>query len=149
MVAELYLQAEVVGCPTVCRHFWAQGVPYKGMPVGDVAQVLEQPHTFCDERGLGFGAYPMHELAAHPQAAEVLRLFADHVGAAELTTGGSPPGLYMRLERQDRRFGRNRSRACQAASRPCSRSRSWVPRVPTVHPMASAGTRNQHQTRTR
>jgi hypothetical protein len=93
MVAELWLQLEVVGCPTVCRHCWAQGVPYQAMPVGDVAQVLEQAHTFCDEQGLGFGAYPMHELAAHPQAAELLRLFADHVGAAEfepLSTTGVP-----------------------------------------------------------
>jgi hypothetical protein len=28
MVAEFWLQVEVVGCPTVCRHCWAQGVPY-------------------------------------------------------------------------------------------------------------------------
>jgi hypothetical protein len=28
MVATLDLQVEVVGCPTVCRHCWAQGVPY-------------------------------------------------------------------------------------------------------------------------
>jgi hypothetical protein len=84
MVAELYLQAEVVGCPTVCRHCWAQGVPYQAMPVGEVAWVLEQAHAFCDEQGLGFGAYPMHEVASHPQAAEILRLFADHVGAASV-----------------------------------------------------------------
>jgi hypothetical protein len=35
----------------------------------------------------------MHELAAHPHAAELLRLFADHVGAAEfepLSTTGVP-----------------------------------------------------------
>jgi hypothetical protein len=35
----------------------------------------------------------MHELAAHPQAAELLRLFADHAGAAEfepLSTTGVP-----------------------------------------------------------
>jgi len=93
MVAELWLQVEVVGCPTVCRHCWAQGVPYQAMPVEDVAWVLEQAHRFCDAHGLGFGAYPMHELAAHPQAAELLRLFADHVGAAEfepLATTGVP-----------------------------------------------------------
>jgi hypothetical protein len=93
MVATLYLQVEVVGCPTVCRHCWAQGVPYPAMPVDDVAWVLEQAHRFCDDHGLGFGAYPMHELAAHPQAAELLRLFADHVGAAEfepLSTTGVP-----------------------------------------------------------
>jgi hypothetical protein len=93
MVATLYLQAEVVGCPTVCRHCWAQGAPYQAMPVDDVAWVLGQAHAFCDAHGLGFGAYPMHELAAHPQAPEVLRLFADHVGAAEfepLSTTGVP-----------------------------------------------------------
>ena len=93
MVATLYLQVEVVGCPTVCRHCWAQGVPYPAMPVDDVAWVLEQARRFCDDHGLGFGAYPMHELAAHPRAAELLRLFADHVGAAEfepLSTTGVP-----------------------------------------------------------
>jgi hypothetical protein len=93
MAATLYLQVEVVGCPTVCRHCWAQGVPYQAMPVGDVAWVLEQTHRFCDDHGLGFGAYPTHELAAHPQAAALLRLFANHVGAAEfepLSTTGVP-----------------------------------------------------------
>jgi hypothetical protein len=94
MVAELWLQVEVVGCPTVCRHCWAQGVPYPAMPVHDVAWVLEQARRFCDDHGLGFGAYPMHEVAAHPQATELLRLFADYVGGAEiepLATTGVPP----------------------------------------------------------
>jgi hypothetical protein len=93
MVATLDLQVEVVGCPTVCRHCWAQGVPYPAIPVHEVAWVLEQAHRFCDDHGVGFGAYPMHELAAHPQAAELLRLFADHVGPAEfepLSTTGVP-----------------------------------------------------------
>jgi hypothetical protein len=93
MATELYLQVEVVGCPTVCRHCWAQGMPYQAMPAEDVAWVLEQAHRFCDNHGLGFGAYPMHEVAAHPEAAEILRLFADHVGAAEfepLATTGVP-----------------------------------------------------------
>src|SRR4029450_4938611 len=96
MVARLDLQVEVVGCPTVCRHCWAQGVPYPAMPVDDVAWVLEQTRRFCDDHGLGFGAYPMHELAAHPQAAEVLGVFADHVGAAEfeaVSTTGVPLAL--------------------------------------------------------
>jgi hypothetical protein len=93
MVARVELLIEVVGCPTVCRHCWAQGVPYQTMPLGDVASVLEQAHRFCDEHGLGFYAYPMHEVAAHPQAAEILRLVRDHVGAAEfepLATTGVP-----------------------------------------------------------
>jgi hypothetical protein len=93
MAVKLWLQVEVMGCPTACRHCWAQGVPYPMMPVADVAWVLEQAHRFCDDHGLGFGAYPMHELAAHPQAVELLGLFADHVGAAEfepLATTGVP-----------------------------------------------------------
>jgi hypothetical protein len=93
MVESLYLLIEVVGCPTVCRHCWAQGTPYGAMSLGEVGTVLEEARRFCAERGLAFGAYPMHELAAHPQAAELLRLFADYVGAAEfepLTTTGVP-----------------------------------------------------------
>jgi hypothetical protein len=93
IVEQLWLQVEVVGCPTICRHCWAQGVSYQAMPVDDIAWVLEQAHAFCNEHGLGFGAYPMHEVAAHPQAAEILRLFADYVGAAEfepLATTGVP-----------------------------------------------------------
>jgi hypothetical protein len=93
MVARLELQVEVVGCPTICRHCWAQGISYPAMPVEDVAWVLEPTRRFCDDHGLGFSAYPMHEVAAHPQAAELLRVFADHVGAAEfepLSTTGVP-----------------------------------------------------------
>jgi hypothetical protein len=93
MVAKLWLQVEVAGCPTVCRHCWAQGVAYPAMPVQDVAWVLERTHRFCDVHGLGFGAYPMHELAAHPAATRLLELFTDHVGAAEfepLATTGVP-----------------------------------------------------------
>lgn len=92
-VTQLLLQLEVVGCPTVCRHCWAQGVPYPAMPLDDVARVLAQAHAFCSEYGLGFAAYPMHEVAAHPQAAQILGLFAEHVGAAEfepLATTGVP-----------------------------------------------------------
>jgi hypothetical protein len=92
-VEQLHLQVEVVGCPTTCRHCWAQGAPYQAMPIHDIAWVLEQTHALCDEHGLAFGAYPMHELAAHPQAVEILGLFADHVGAAEfepLATTGVP-----------------------------------------------------------
>jgi hypothetical protein len=93
MAESLSLLVEVVGCPTICRHCWAQGTFYQAMPLADVGKVLEEAHRLRAEHGLGFGAHPMHELAAHPQAAELLRLFADHVGAAEfepLTTTGVP-----------------------------------------------------------
>jgi hypothetical protein len=32
MVAPVYVCIEVAGCPTVCQHCWAQGVPYPAMP---------------------------------------------------------------------------------------------------------------------
>jgi hypothetical protein len=72
------LIVEVMGCPTVCRHCWALGTRYAAMPLTDVAWVLESVHEWCDSKGLRFGAFPMHEVAAHPQAAELLRLFARH-----------------------------------------------------------------------
>jgi hypothetical protein len=37
----LYLCMEVAGCPTVCRHCWAQGTGYGMMPLADIAWVLE------------------------------------------------------------------------------------------------------------
>jgi hypothetical protein len=93
MADSLFLMVEAVGCPTICRHCWAQGTPYQAMPLGDVDRVLEEARRFCSGHGLRFGAYPMHELAAHPQAAALLRLFAGHGGAAEfepLATTGVP-----------------------------------------------------------
>jgi hypothetical protein len=73
---------EVVGCPTVCRHCWAQGVPYGAMPLADIAWTLEHGRRFCDDRGLDFDAYPMHEMAAHPEAPRLFRLFNDHSSLA-------------------------------------------------------------------
>jgi hypothetical protein len=82
-VTVMYLCIEAVGCPTVCRHCWAQGRPYRAMPVQDIAWVLEQAHQFCEDRGLAFDAYPMHELAAHPDAARLFGLFNDHSASAK------------------------------------------------------------------
>ena len=76
----LYLCMEVAGCPTVCRHCWAQGVGYGAMPLADIEWVLAEAHRFCDGRGVGFDAYPMHELADHPDAATLFGLFNSHSG---------------------------------------------------------------------
>ena len=89
-VTLLYLCMEVAGCPTVCRHCWAQGTGYPMMPLAEIEWVLDGAHRFCDSRGLGFDAYPMHELAAHPDAASLFALFNSHSGAldrAEETRG--------------------------------------------------------------
>lgn len=91
------LIVEVAGCPTVCRHCWALGTRYAAMPLADAAWILESTHQWCDERGLRFGAFPMHEVAAHPQAADLIRLFAKHdwveAPFQPLTTTGVPLAL--------------------------------------------------------
>jgi hypothetical protein len=74
-VSLLSVDVEVAGCPTVCRHCWAQGVGYGAMPLADIEWVLEEAHRFCDGAGLAFDAYPMHEMAAHPDAARLFALF--------------------------------------------------------------------------
>src|SRR5215469_16370247 len=74
---------EVAGCPTVCRHCWAQGTGYVAMPLADIEWALEEAHQFCDARGVGFDAYPMHELAAHPDAARLFGLFNSHSGTVK------------------------------------------------------------------
>jgi hypothetical protein len=84
-VTLVYLCMEVAGCPTVCRHCWAQGTGYAMMPLADIEWVLEGAHDFCDRRGLGFDAYPMHELAAHPDAARLFTLFNTHSGTLDRT----------------------------------------------------------------
>jgi hypothetical protein len=71
---------EVAGCPTVCRHCWAQGTGYGMMPLAEIEWVLAEAHQFCDGRGVGFDSYPMHELAAHPDAARLFGLFNAHSG---------------------------------------------------------------------
>ena len=81
-VTLLYLCMEVAGCATVCRHCWAQGTGYGVMALADIEWVLEEAHQFCNGRGLGFDAYPMHELAAHPDAARLFGLFNSHSGTA-------------------------------------------------------------------
>jgi len=75
LMVTLSLQIEVSGCPTTCLHCWARGHAYSPMPVADIAWVLEGVRRFCDQAGAIFGAYPMHEVLHHPQAAEVLKLF--------------------------------------------------------------------------
>jgi len=52
------------------------------MPLADIEWVLEGAHRFCDGRGLAFDAYPMHELAAHPDAARLFGLFNAHSATA-------------------------------------------------------------------
>jgi hypothetical protein len=87
MVALVYLCMEVAGCPTVCRHCWAQGTGYATMPLADIEWILQEAHECCAARGLGFDAYPMHELAAHPDAARLFGLFNAHSASVAKTAG--------------------------------------------------------------
>jgi hypothetical protein len=89
MATQVCLWVEVAGCPTMCQHCWAQGVPYPAMPLADVAWVLDQAQTACAPVGIVFAAYPFHEVAAHPDASAVLRLFSAFPGDPSLD-GGRP-----------------------------------------------------------
>ncbi len=53
------------------------------MPLADIEWVLAGAHKFCDGRGVGFDAYPMHELASHPDAARLFGLFNSHSGTVK------------------------------------------------------------------
>jgi hypothetical protein len=44
------------------------------MPLADIEWVLAEAHRCCDDRGLAFDAYPMHEVAAHRDAARLFGL---------------------------------------------------------------------------
>jgi hypothetical protein len=83
---------EVSGCPTICMHCWALGRGYRAMPVGDAAFFLDELSGFCAGRGLDHFAYPMHEVTAHPDAPEMIRLFAPHLGQGydPILTPGTP-----------------------------------------------------------
>ena len=93
----LYLCMEVAGCPTVCRHCWAQGSGYGVMPLADIEWALEQAHRFCDGRGVGFDAYPMHEVAAHPGAARLFGLFNSHSGTVRGCADGRAGTMFEPL----------------------------------------------------
>jgi hypothetical protein len=72
---DLGMFVEVMGCPTTCQHCWAVGRPYQAMPLSDIAWVLHEVRRFCDAHDLTVSGYPMHEVSAHPQAAQVMKLF--------------------------------------------------------------------------
>jgi hypothetical protein len=88
----LQVLVEVSGCPTTCMHCWALGGDYGAMPIEDAAFVLEELGRFCREREVDYYAYPMHEVTAHPDAPDVIRLFAPHLGEPydPMLTPGTP-----------------------------------------------------------
>jgi hypothetical protein len=62
------------------------------MPLHEISWVLKEVRNFCDDNNLTVDGYPMHEVAAHPQAAEVMQLFHDLWGVVEepIATTGVP-----------------------------------------------------------
>jgi hypothetical protein len=87
MAPQVCLWVEVAGCPTICQHCWAQGTSYPAMPLADIAWVLDQGQAACAAAGVVFSAYPFHEVAAHPEASSVLRLFSAFPGDPSLDEG--------------------------------------------------------------
>ena len=61
-------------------HCWALGRNYRPMPIEDATFILDELSRFCGERRLGYATYPMHEVTAHPDAPDIIRLFAPHLG---------------------------------------------------------------------
>jgi hypothetical protein len=55
------------------------------MPLSEITWVLQQGQAACAAVGVVFSAYPFLEVAAHPEASAVLRLFSAF-------PGGQPPG---------------------------------------------------------
>ena len=92
LLPTLHMHVEVMGCPTICQHCWAVGRPYQAMPLEEIDWVLREVRRFCDAHSLGVDGYPMHEFAAHPQAAQVMKLFHDLWGVVEepIPTTGVP-----------------------------------------------------------
>ena len=92
----LYLCIEAVGYPTVCRHCWAQGVPYRAMPMEDLAwvracaPVLRRARAgfrcLLDSRG---GGSPGRDTAL-PPLQRPLRLGAARHHVRALPTTGVP-----------------------------------------------------------
>jgi hypothetical protein len=60
-----------------------------------MAFVLEQTSAACAAAEMPFSAYPMHEVVAHPQASDVLRLFNAYAGDRTRRDEGRP--LYQPL----------------------------------------------------
>ena len=89
---QLHMTVEVMGCPTVCQHCWAMGRSYQAMPLEDISWVLHEVRRFCEAHAFSYGGFPMHEVDAHPQAVEVLRLFNEiwHDDQQPFTTTGVP-----------------------------------------------------------
>lgn len=78
MENEMMMHVEVSGCPTVCQHCWVLGRNYQAMPMEDVSWVLQEVRRFCSAHDFSIEGWPMHEVTAHPQAAQVIKLFHDH-----------------------------------------------------------------------
>jgi MoaA/NifB/PqqE/SkfB family radical SAM enzyme len=119
------LAVEVAGCPTICRHCWAQGTRYRSMPIENVRWLVDHLHDLASH-GVVVRPYPMHEVLAHPDAAEILRLFSSFAESEfePLATTGVP--LAMRDDWED----------VLAAARESGTSTIWV---------ALHGPRDEHE----
>ena len=91
-IPDLGMHVEVMGCPTTCQHCWAVGRPYQAMPLEEISWIVHEVRRFCDAHDLTVDGYPMHEVAAHPQASQIMRLFHDLWNVVEepLPTTGVP-----------------------------------------------------------
>lgn len=75
MTETVHMSVELAGCPTACMHCHSLGKSYAAMPLDRIARVLECADRVRTEGEVDVDLYPMHEVLAHPDAAEVLRSF--------------------------------------------------------------------------
>lgn len=62
------------------------------MPLEEIPWVLQEERRFGDAHNIIVDGYPMHEVAVHPQAGQVIKLFHDFWGVVEepVPTTGVP-----------------------------------------------------------
>jgi hypothetical protein len=70
------------------------------MPLSEIAFVLESAVQFCTEEGVSLMVFPMHEIAAHPDAPKVMTLFQEVAGGELLFEPLSTTGVPL-VQRQD------------------------------------------------
>lgn len=92
------LAIEAAGCSNRCRHCYASGMPYKPMVLAQYIDILSSFRRVCDQRGLKFYPYPMHDVSTHPNMAEVIQVTVEHsddgIGAFQpLVTPGNSLAL--------------------------------------------------------
>ncbi|HQO08619.1 MAG TPA: hypothetical protein PLK90_09200 [Clostridiales bacterium] len=76
MAKNIFLQINSSGCLTSCEHCWAQGKPFKNMPLIDLEEILfKMKEYLSDKPEYALDPFPMFEELAHPETGTQMKLF--------------------------------------------------------------------------